>query len=64
MILAFLSWFPTQVASIVPTIIFSFDNLLGFIKVGEEETEFRGHMYFHNIYALEIKPNLKSNPGG
>lgn len=39
-------------------------NRLGFIKVGEEETEFRGHIYFHNIYALEIKPNLKSNPGG
>ncbi len=37
---------------------------LRFVKVGEEETEFRGHMYFHNIYALEIKPNLKSNPGG
>jgi ribosomal-protein-alanine N-acetyltransferase len=27
---------------------------LGFIKVGEEETEFRGHMYFHKVYALEI----------
>ncbi len=37
---------------------------LRFFKVGEEETEFRGHMYFHHIYALEIKPNLKSNPGG
>lgn len=37
---------------------------LRFIKVGEKETEFRGHMYFHHIYALEIKTNLKSNPGG
>ena len=37
---------------------------LRFIKVGEEETEFRGHMYFHYIYALEIIPNLNSDPGG
>jgi len=28
MILAFLLWFPTQIASLVPLIIFSFDNLL------------------------------------
>ena len=27
---------------------------LRFIKVGEEETEFRGQIYFHNIYALKI----------
>ena len=27
---------------------------LRFIKVGEEETEFRGQIYLHNIYALKI----------
>ena len=27
---------------------------LGFIKVGEEETEFRSQIYLHTIYALEI----------
>lgn len=27
---------------------------LGFIKVGEEETEFRGQIYLHHIYALKI----------
>lgn len=27
---------------------------LRFIRVGEEETEFRGRIYLHNIYALEI----------
>ena len=27
---------------------------LKFIKVGEEETEFRGQIYLHNIYALKI----------
>ena len=27
---------------------------LQFIKVGEEETEFRGQIYLHNIYALKI----------
>ena len=27
---------------------------LRFIKVGEEETEFRGQIYLHNIYALNI----------
>ncbi len=37
---------------------------LRFIKVGEEETEFRGHMYPHLSYAMEINLNLKSNPGG
>jgi [ribosomal protein S5]-alanine N-acetyltransferase len=25
---------------------------LGFVKVGEEETEFRGQLYLHSIYAL------------
>jgi len=29
---------------------------LGFIKVGEEETEFRGQIYPHNIYVLNIQP--------
>ncbi len=27
---------------------------LRFIKGGEEETEFRGQIYLHNIYALKI----------
>jgi ribosomal-protein-alanine N-acetyltransferase len=27
---------------------------LGFIKVGEKETEFRGRIYLHNVYALKI----------
>jgi RimJ/RimL family protein N-acetyltransferase len=27
---------------------------LRFIKAGEEETEFRGQRYLHNIYALKI----------
>ncbi len=27
---------------------------LSFIKVGEEETEFRGQIYLHNIFALKI----------
>ena len=27
---------------------------LGFIKVSEEETEFRGQIYLHNIYGLRI----------
>jgi hypothetical protein len=27
---------------------------LRFIKVGEEETKFRGQIYLHNIYALKI----------
>ena len=27
---------------------------LRFIKGGEEETEFRGHRYFHHIYALKM----------
>ena len=27
---------------------------LRFIKVGEDETEFRGQIYLHNIYALKI----------
>jgi RimJ/RimL family protein N-acetyltransferase len=27
---------------------------LKLIKVGEEETEFRGQIYLHNIYALKI----------
>jgi [ribosomal protein S5]-alanine N-acetyltransferase len=35
-----------------------------FIKVGEEETEFRGQIYLHYIYALKIQPDLKSYPGG
>lgn len=30
---------------------------LGFIKAGEEETEFRGQVYLHHIYALKIQPN-------
>jgi [ribosomal protein S5]-alanine N-acetyltransferase len=27
---------------------------LGFLKVGEEETVFRGQTYLHNVYALKI----------
>lgn len=27
---------------------------LGFVKIGEEETEFRGRQYLHHIYALQI----------
>jgi ribosomal-protein-alanine N-acetyltransferase len=27
---------------------------LGFVKVGEEETEFRGQIYLHFVYALKI----------
>jgi ribosomal-protein-alanine N-acetyltransferase len=27
---------------------------LGFIKVGEEETEFQGQIYLHNVFALKI----------
>lgn len=27
---------------------------LGFIKVGEEETEFRGQIHLHHIYTLKI----------
>ena len=27
---------------------------LGFIKVGEEQTEFRGQLYLHHIYTLKI----------
>lgn len=37
---------------------------LGFIKAGEEETEFRGQIYLHHVYALKMQPGLKSNPGG
>jgi ribosomal-protein-alanine N-acetyltransferase len=28
---------------------------LGFIKVGEEETEFRGHIYLHDKYSLKLQ---------
>lgn len=27
---------------------------LGFVKAGEEETEFRGQRYLHNVYALAV----------
>lgn len=30
---------------------------LGFIKVGEEGTEFRGQIYLHHIYALYLQVN-------
>lgn len=30
---------------------------LGFIKGGEEPTEFRGQTYLHHIYALKIQPD-------
>lgn len=33
---------------------------LGFIKAGEEETEFRGQMYLHDVYVLKIQPGFNS----
>jgi [ribosomal protein S5]-alanine N-acetyltransferase len=32
-----------------------------FIKVGEEKTEFRGHIYLHHRYALEVNPDCSSS---